>query len=133
MQITLNRFRSDDQGTFGMLTQDGATLCFTCELPWKDNEAEISCIPPGSYSCSAYSSQNHPNVWTIENVPNRSGILIHNGNTENDSKGCIIVGDKLGNINGLPAVLDSNNTLDMLRSVLSDSFTLTINGVPDGN
>lgn len=128
--LILDRFRSDAQGTFGMLAKDGATLCFTCELPWVDNEPMVSCIPPGVYPCMAYSSIAHPDVWIIANVPGRNGILIHNGNTENDSKGCIIIGDKLGKINGLPAVLDSRDTLNMLRLELPNAFTLTINGVP---
>src|ERR1700735_2942043 len=103
-QYTLTRINSDANGTFGQLSDsNGKVLCFTCELPWDNNTPDKSCIPLGTYNCINYSSVSHPNVWQITNVAGRSGILIHNGNTENDSLGCIIVGDVMGEVNGLPA------------------------------
>lgn len=126
--IFLDRFKSDANGTFGMLMDDDIQLCFTCELPWTNNERDTSCIPVGMYQCINFSSLSHPNVWAITNVPNRSGILIHSGNTETDSKGCILVGDKLGTVNGLPGVLNSKLTMDMLKSKLPDIFEITIIG-----
>lgn len=126
--IFLDRFKSDENGTFGMLVKEGDSepLCFTCELPWLDNHPQTSCIPIGMYQCMAYTSAKHPQAWAVANVPNRSGILIHTGNTEYDSKGCILVGDKLGTINGLPAVLNSKMTMAMLKSKLEDIFELQI-------
>lgn len=118
---------STPQGTFGTwYNDDGGILCLTCELPWLENAQEISCIPVGTYQVIPHSSPAHPNVWEVSNVPLRSGILIHNGNTENDSKGCIIVGQYKGIIDGLPAVMDSDITLNMLRNTLPQTFPLTI-------
>lgn len=124
---TLKRTLFDPQGTIGVLMDsDGAKVCLTCELPWQNNAQGISCIPKGIYRCQRYDSLAHVHVWELLNVPGRTSILIHNGNTENDSKGCIVVGDKVGNIHGMPAVLNSVKTLDMLRHTFPDVFTLII-------
>lgn len=129
MSYKLERYKSDNNGTFGRLWDStGQFLCYTCELPWRNNQHSISCIPVGTYSVSHYNSPNHPNTWELI-VPNRSNILIHNGNTENDSQGCILVGNAIGIVNGLPAVLNSVMTLDMLRTKLPSNFTLEITNV----
>lgn len=127
-QVILDRFKSDEQGTFGMMTLDGEQLCFTCELPWLDNEPDKSCIPPGEYICVNYHSLHFPDVWQLSNVPGRKNILIHNGNSEADTHGCILVGDSMGKLNGVSAVLNSVKTLHSLKSKLPSTFTLTITG-----
>lgn len=124
---TLTRYQSADTGTFGKLTDDNSGfLCYTCELPWYNNMPGKSCIPTGTYAVVKHNSAEHPDTWELLNVPNRVGILIHNGNTEHDSEGCIIVGNPTGIIEGLPAVLHSVDTLNMLRKTLPQSFTLII-------
>lgn len=125
--IKLARFRSDSNGTFGTLSDDtGQKICYTCERPWDDNKPDTSCIPKGIYNCIPHNSSSHPDTWEITGVPNRSEILIHNGNINTQSSGCVLVGDSLGKINGMPAVLNSVSTLEMLRSVLPSNFQLTI-------
>lgn len=44
------------------------------------------------------------------NVPGRSGILIHSGNTIDDSWGCILLGKKTGHLDRKRAVLLSKPT-----------------------
>lgn len=127
--IFLDRFKFVDDGTFGMLTDEGGNqLCFTCELPWDDNKPDMSCIPNGTYECETYSSVKFPDVWKLMNVPGRDNILIHNGNNEDDTHGCIIVGDRMGHLNGKDAVLNSISTLVKLKSILPYSFELTVTG-----
>lgn len=127
--IFLDRFRSNEEGTFGMLVYEGEPLCFTCELPWKENKRKISCIPTGVYKCSSYSSIKFPKAWAVAGVPNRDNILIHQGNTIKDLLGCICVGDRIGEVDGLPAVLNSKKTMLMLKSKLPDIFKLEITGI----
>lgn len=45
----------------------------------------------------------------VMNVPKRSGILIHEGNFPQDTKGCILVGtnDKVGQVSFSKATLSS--------------------------
>jgi len=126
-QYSLVRQPSAPNGTLGeMLNPDGSHLCFTCERPWLNNQEDTSCIPVGIYTCVPHNSPAHPNTWELENVPGRTAILIHNGNTEVDSEGCILVGNQTGTMNGLPAVLNSVATLQMLRTNLPPTFTLAI-------
>ncbi len=133
--ITLDRFRSDNDGTFGHLLSDiNEILCYTCELPWRQNQPEISCIPCGVYQVEPYSSPLHPDVWHLMNVPNRIAILIHQGNTILDVRGCICVGDSLGTVKDLPAVLHSIDTFKMLKTQLPASFEIKIqSSLPEMN
>lgn len=48
----------------------------------------------------------HDTIW-VADVPGFQYILVHWGNTDDDTDGCLIVGDTLGQLNGQPAVLSS--------------------------
>ena len=48
MVIHLTRTYFPD-GTNGKLKCDGEFICYTIELPWKNNEKRVSCIPVGKY------------------------------------------------------------------------------------
>lgn len=123
----INRFRSDENGTFGTLMDSVShQYCYTVELPWLDNQEDASCIPEGIYTVNAYQSPKHGDVWMLAGTAPRQNIEIHPANDINDLLGCIGVGDILGNVNGLPAVMDSQKTFSMLKSELPDSFQLTI-------
>lgn len=125
--ITLQRSSYGPNGTFGKLIGENSNfLCYTLERPWDDNEPMKSCIPAGIYNCISYSSAKFPDVWQVCNVPGRSNILIHNGNTDKDTEGCILVGDHMGILDNLPAVFNSVQTLKMLKSELPDIFELQI-------
>lgn len=126
MQITLNRVAQSQQGTFGVLVIDNKPVCVTCEDPWNNNQHGVSCIPAGVYECQKFNGDKFKNVWQIMNVPNREAILIHNGNDINDTHGCILVGQGFFQYEGMPAVSNSRATLELLRSTLPDTFTLTI-------
>lgn len=129
MQLTLKRLRFEDDnlGTFGSLLLGGERLCVTVELPWHNNEPHISCIPFGNYQCEKYLSPRHGYyVWLIKEVPNRQGIEFHIANFARELLGCVGVGSQFGKIDGIPCVLNSKNTFEMLRSTLPDHFSLTI-------
>lgn len=124
--VTLKRACESAEGTFGILSINGLPLCVTCEDPWIDNKRNISCIPTGIYECTKHNGTKYKDVWILHNVPNRSAILIHAGNTENDTNGCILVGETIGRLRGKPAVLSSRKALDKLRDVLPNNFTLEV-------
>lgn len=102
--------------------------CNTLELAWKNNEKNISCIPPGIYVTDKIKSGKRKGDFRVLNVKNRSGILIHSGNYHTHSKGCILVGKSLIDINkdGYKDVTNSNNTMIELNDILPDEFILTI-------
>lgn len=126
MNLTLKRIAHNKGGTFGVLLNGDTPMCATLENEWKDNARNVSCIPTGTYMCYKYHSEKYPDVWALKDVPNRSAILIHAGNTHNDTRGCILVGERYGRISGESAVLRSGNALSLLRSALPDEFELTI-------
>jgi len=122
MNITLKRVASSKVGTFGVLIRDNIPLCVTLERPWNDNKTGDSCIPTGTYKCIQHNGTQFKGVWEITNVPNRTAILFHAGNTIKDTHGCVLVGSKFS-----PAGVSlSQAALDDLRHTLPGNFTLTI-------
>lgn len=102
--LHLYRFKSSDQGTFGILAVDGHWW-HSLELPDRHNKPNISCIPKGEYQVSErYSPHFRRKLYHVENVPNRSYILIHPANFAGDTEkgwqthlqGCITLGKRVG-------------------------------------
>ncbi len=102
------------------------------ERPWLNNAINISCIPAGTYKCNYMArsaSGKYRNVYWIKGVPGRTGILIHNGNTVNHSRGCLIIGKRRGWLAGRRAVLNSKSALVDLSQIYNGrDFMLTIIG-----
>ena len=89
MVLTLKR-NYFPEGTNGKLECEGKLICNTIELPWKNNERRVSCVPEGKYFLSKRYSKKHK--WHIEvrNVAGRSGILFHPANNAmKELNGCI--------------------------------------------
>jgi hypothetical protein len=97
----------------GVLLIDGNPQCCTLELPWKGNIKQVSCIPVGKYQAKKTLARTTngglfiPETFEVVDVPDRSGILFHIGNTPSETNGCILLGDSFGYIKGAPAVLGS--------------------------
>ena len=93
--MELVRFGRFGDRTIGRL-KVGESFFWSVERPWKDNEPFVSCIPDGEYRLIRRDSPRFgPNVWEVADVPNRTHILIHVGNTSNDVVGCIALGKSL--------------------------------------
>jgi|SRR5690606_5370858 len=76
--------------THGKVLIDNELIVHTIELPWKNNEKRISCIPEGTYPIRKRFSQKFNWHYILENVPNRSLILIHPANNaQKELMGCI--------------------------------------------
>jgi hypothetical protein len=83
-------------GTNGKLECEGKLICNTIELPWKNNETRVSCIPEGKYFIKKRYSQKFQWHLEIENVQNRSLILFHPANNSlQELNGCIAPVTKL--------------------------------------
>lgn len=124
MKCTLYRLKQDIYGTHGHIEDENAkVLCYTIERPWLNNAEDESCIPEGTYLCSPHVKSNNMQLcWELQNVPGRTGILIHTGNTEGDSEGCIIIG-LMFNATG---VFESKLALEQLHNKLPSEFTLEV-------
>lgn len=116
--ITLNTWCMDDC-TLGRLSF-GNFHCFTLELPWKNNENNISCVPAGIYRYHRYLSPSKGKVLLLEDVPDRTYVEIHAGNFTRDILGCILVGDSIKYLDRdkIPDVTNSKATLRNLLSML---------------
>ena len=119
--------------TYGDLIAGNGNTTFTCktlERPNLGNKPNVSCIPEGTYQV----------VWTfhlgtfgwryqLQNVPGRSGILMHSGNYFTDSLGCILFGSAYQDINkdGVLDIINSRATEQAFEAFMQKKpFTLTI-------
>jgi len=146
-EVYLFRRRTSDHGTEGILTTDGF-FSKTLELPWRNNQRSISCIPPGEYIVKIRKSPKYGSVYWVTGVPNRSWILIHSGNVGGDVRkinpntrkrfrthinGCILLGKKHGFLWDQRAVLTSKPTVRKFRNAMHDKeFKLIVVGAFGG-
>jgi len=94
--FTIRRGASNKDGVYGMFIDGNVPFAVTVEPEDKNNQANISCIPPGEYIAflrKADTGRRKYDVWQLRGVPDRSAIQIHKGVTEDSSLGCIIVGE----------------------------------------
>jgi len=112
MKLELYRFSSQNESTLGILylVNDGTNqkdfLCFTLE----DEKREVKVygetrIPKGTYQIEYRKEGGYHNKYTkrfpsihrgmleVRDVPNFTHILLHCGNTDNDTDGCLLVGN----------------------------------------
>jgi len=133
MHIKLKRIAMNDDATFGVLLDTYNTpFALTGERAWLGNASGVSCIPAGDYTCNRVQSPHFGNVFEVSNVQGRGHILFHKGNIpEQDSHGCILIGEQFGYLGGAPAVLASGNGFKEFMNMLSgvDSFALSITEV----
>ena len=96
INLLLLRDTFTDESTIGELFINGERFCDTLELPYRDNQKSISCIPTGKYKVRLRlpreSATRHYIHLLVKDVKDRSHILFHRGNTAKDSRGCILVG-----------------------------------------
>ena len=133
MELKLKRIALRDTYTIGELYVDNHLFCDTCEDKVRDIEHEgkvygKTAIPYGRYEItikvqSPKYSQRASYAWCkgylprLLNVPHFDGILIHSGNTAEDSAGCILVGEN--KVKG--KVVNSMKTLTRLYSILKSA------------
>lgn len=89
-------------GTNGKLYINGVFCCYTIELPWRNNQSNISCIPTGTYPLVKRTTKKRGPHLLVRNIPNRTLVLIHPANNAlKELHGCIapvttITGEGLG-------------------------------------
>ena len=96
IDLLLIRDTFSENSILGELFVNGERMCDTLELPYKDNQKSISCIPAGEYSVrlrpARQSATRDYLHLLVQDVKDRSYILFHRGNTAKDTRGCILVG-----------------------------------------
>lgn len=113
MRLTLQRFSGGKEATLGLLSRDLPTrrefLCFVLEDELRDVKVPgETAIPAGTYRITLRDFGNHhqaystPGHWAydihvgmlwLRDVPGFQDILIHTGNNDQHTRGCLLVGD----------------------------------------
>ncbi len=99
MKVRLNRFVSSSNDSLGMLYIDGKFAAFTVEDEKRDVKVMGETrIPAGIYKLSLVESPKYTarfghKMIMLNGVPGFTGVLIHPGNTEKDTMGCIPPGN----------------------------------------
>jgi hypothetical protein len=89
MELTILR-TYHPKGVNGILSLGGKVICQTIELPWKENQRRISCIPEGRYELKKRYTPRFGDHLLVKDVPGRTNILLHAFNDAlAESKGCI--------------------------------------------
>lgn len=104
------------KGTNGKLECEGKLICNTIELPWKNNETKVSCIPEGEYFIRKRYSRKFQWHMEIIEVKNRNVILFHPANNAmKELNGCIAPVTK---ISGAGLGLQSRKAFTRLRTIV---------------
>jgi hypothetical protein len=114
MLLTVNRFTSDSDATLSTVSIDGVFECFGLEDEHRiDKVPGETRIPSGFYSVrlrtfggfhanySARFADIHQGMLQVMDVPGFEFILIHVGNTDEDTAGCLLVGCNANTSQGL--------------------------------
>jgi Family of unknown function (DUF5675) len=130
--LTLQRVGQSSRGTFGVLRVGPVPFALTLERPWVDNQPEVSCIPAGRYQCRRVRSPKFGDTFEVMDVPGRSHILFHKGNTVEDTEGCILVAEEFSGTFEAPMVVSSERGFLEFKRLLDGhaEFTLLIADSP---
>ena len=123
MKLRVERLWKKPAYTVGRLFVDGKFFCNTLEDTVRDlsNEKKVygkTAIPYGEYKVVYnWSPKFGINLPRLLNVPAFEGILIHPGNTADDSAGCILVGRNTE----VGRLTESRYTSDKLNVLIEDA------------
>ncbi len=115
MELTLYRSYFK-QGTNGALFLNERFLSHTIELPWRNNQRNVSCIPEGIYEIRPRFSERFKNHLILKDVPRRSLILFHPANDAlTELEGCIA---PVTYLNGIGKGVYSRRAMNQLLSLV---------------
>ena len=109
MKLEVIRYHTSDDYTLGMLldvTEGRKFLCYTLEDEYREEKVmHETRIPAGTYKITLrtvggfhgryekkYGSMHKGMLW-VRDVPGFEYILIHTGNTDEHTSGCLLVGN----------------------------------------
>ena len=111
MKLQVKRLTDSGESTIGALYIDGKFECWTLEDEHRTKKVFGSTrIPKGKYTITLrkegghhtrylkkFGEDFHKGMLHVRNVPNFKYILIHIGNSADDTAGCLLVGDIANN------------------------------------
>lgn len=124
VKITVKRLWVDEGITLSKIYVNGKYVCLGLEDPLLASKIKGETgIPAGVYKVGLRHSPRfspkygHEMLW-VQNVPGFEFILIHPGNTKDNTDGCLLVGNTLGVVNGKIAVLASTSAYNALYKMV---------------
>lgn len=112
MDLKVIRYNDNSESTLGLLFIDGKFECYTLEDEYREVKVKHDTrVPEGTYNVeyrteggfherykSRYGASHYGMLW-VKNVPNFEYILIHSGNNDDHTSGCLLVGNTSNNNN----------------------------------
>lgn len=124
--IAIERVNLETETLGSLYGFSGSLLAKTMELPWRDNDHNVSCIPLGVYWVHLeLTSPKHPYPhYRVEDVPGRLNILWHKITFVKDLLGCTGIGSAFADLNkdGVPDIIQSTVALENLVRILPKRF-----------
>lgn len=97
LELTRQTFKPDCVTGVLRVSRDKEELyqCYTLEDKKVDTSKSNNCIPAGKYKVVLTYSPKFKRLLPLVLVEGRDGIRIHSGNTDQDTTGCILVGEAI--------------------------------------
>ena len=108
----LIRIEKTQDGILGTLVIDDRFQCLTMER-------DDTFLKQGQYHCQRFHGAKYADTFEIC-VPGHTAVLFHPGNTEDDSQGCVLTGQKVGYVSGKRAVLESKVAFEQFMARMGD-------------
>ena len=136
MEIVVVRFHKKEKYTIGKMYINGTYFCDTLEDTDRGLTQEMNldiidktkvygktAIPTGRYRVELTKSKKFGRVLPLlYNVKGFEGIRIHRGNTDEDTLGCILVGQNKAVGKVINSAMTEQNLMDRLKEVEQNEF-----------
>ena len=134
MKILIERFSSDKDSTISTIYVDGRFICFGLEDEYREHKVPAETrIPAGVYPIklkivggfhARYKkkfSTFHIGMLHLQDVPGFTDILIHVGNTDSNTAGCLLVGMGAISTKDNMSIQSSVNAYNLLYNIVADA------------
>ena len=133
MDIVIKILKEDNETTISRMFIDGKFICYVLEDQYQENKVKHETrIPELTYKLGVkdyggfhnrYSKkfpEIHKGMIQIMDVPNFSDVLIHIGNDDDDTSGCLLVGNNV-NLNNM-TVTSSRIAYEKVYPIIIDEL-----------
>jgi len=134
MEILVDRFVSDEDSTISRVLLDGSFVCFGLEDEYREHKIPSETrVAAGTYDVrlrtvggfhQRYQNRYgdlHRGMLHVQEVPDFEYILIHVGNTDEDTAGCLLVGEDAITTQGEMRVNMSRSAYQKLYPMVVDA------------
>lgn len=133
MRIIVSRFVSDSDATLSLVSVDGEFICFGLEDEYRETKVPGETrVPAGEYPVrmrreggfhSRYANKFgtfHQGMLHIQDIPDFEYVLIHIGNSDEDTAGCLLLGEN-ANTSGELRITSSTSAYKKFYKLVKDA------------